>query len=146
MTDKAIQIISLFLTFLGGVTSSVWGPVLVTKAQGKNKKEEVKLEGDKKAEEARIANDSKVEAEYIAGMRDVIKEYRDSVTGYKLEVSALRKEISDMKDELRQEKENHAQVILGYELSLEKKDDEIEELQAVIISKDAIIAMLKGEK
>ncbi|MER2001245.1 MAG: hypothetical protein ABS862_01380 [Carnobacterium inhibens] len=145
MTDKALQIISLFFTFLGGVTSSVWGPVLVAKAQGKNKKEEVKLEGDKKAEEARIANDSKVEAEYIAGMRDVVKEYRESVMGYKKEVSELRKELGEMKDELKKEKEIHAQVILGYELALEKKDDEIEELQAMIITKDGIIATLKGE-
>lgn len=132
--DKFLAFLLPILTFFSGVITTYYAPKKKAEIEGKSKVEEVKLEGD-----------SKVEAEYIAGMRDVVKEYRESVMGYKKEVSELRKELGEMKDELKKEKEIHAQVILGYELALEKKDDEIEELQAIIITKDGIIAMLKGE-
>lgn len=132
----------LFLTFIGGITASYYGPKALAKIQGAQKIAEVKTEGD-----------SQVEVEYISGMKDLVKEFRTSVNEYKLEVSALRTEIKELKNEMREKEKEHAQIIFGYELALEKKDDELEkneiekeELRAQIVVRDNIIATLKGER
>lgn len=110
------------------IVSAVWGPAWLAKIQGKNKTSELKVEGD-----------SKVETEYIAGMRDVIKEYRESVNGYKEEVIKLRDELKSVKQEFKDEKIKHQEIINQYENQLEQKDDEIEMLHVSILEKDGII-------
>lgn len=110
------------------IVSAVWGPAWLAKIQGKNKTSELKVEGD-----------SKVETEYIAGMRDVIKEYRESVNGYKEEVKSLRNEVKQVRSEMIIKDEQHKEVINQYENQLELKDDEIEMLHVSILEKDGII-------
>lgn len=134
MSELLLKYLSPFLTVLGIWITYVYGPKIVAKVQGKNKKEEVKLEGD-----------VQIETVYIQNMGIIIAEYKEQVSGFKNELSEVRKEFAEFREQHNKEVEEYKSQITFLKIQIEQKEDEIDELQAVIVVKENIIATLKGE-
>lgn len=143
------EIISLLITFIGGLSASYWGPKAVAKMQGKNKKEEVALEGDKQIEVTKITSETDAEKLYIEATERQYKRYE-------LEIERIEKSFSRRIDEMQKEfdrkfdeinsKYNHVLEEKSFlEKEIELRDDRIEELETENSELKDRVAYLKGE-
>lgn len=138
-----------FITFLGGLAASYWGPKAVVKLQGKNKKEEVALEGDKQIEVTKIISETDAEKLYIEATE---RQYQR----YELEIVRIEKSFTRRIDEMQKEfdrkfeeinnKYNHVLEEKSFlEKEIEIRDDRIEELESENNELKDRISYLKGE-
>lgn len=123
-----------FLTLIGVIVSAIYGPKTVAKIQGKQKIEEIRTEGDANAETL-----------YVQNMSVLLTEYKEQVAGFRNELTVVREEFALFKEQHNKEVLEYENKIAFLEIEIEHKDDRIEELETVVISKDSIIATLKGE-
>lgn len=123
-----------FLTLIGVIVSAIYGPKTVAKIQGKQKIEEIRTEGDANAETL-----------YVQNMSVLLTEYKEQVAGFRNELTVVREEFALFKEQHNKEVLEYENKIAFLEIEIEHKDDRIEELETVVISKDSIIATLKGD-
>lgn len=133
--NNILENIPSILVFAGVVVSAVYGPKKLSEFNLKAKKEEVKLEGD-----------SNAEVMYVSNMSVILGEYKEQVSGFRNELESVRKEFAEFKDAHNKEVEGYKNQISYLKIKNEQLEDENEELQAIIITKDKIIANSKGEK
>lgn len=133
--NNIIDNVPSILTLAGLWLTYVYGPKVVAKVQGRNRKEEVALEGD-----------AQIETVYVQNIGLIISEYKEQVSGFKNELSEVRKEFAEFKVEHNKEVAEYQSQITLLKIEIEQKEDKIDELQAMILTKNGIIATLKGER
>ena len=128
------------LSFMGLFITAVYGPKVVAKMQGKQKMKQVKMEGDSRAEELYVTHIEKTLDRYEKQMKEMEKDFNR-----RMEEAERRFNLrfDELKREMEQEKEKERNYYLK---EIEVRDDRIEELEAVVVTKENIISLLKGEK
>ena len=127
------------LSFMGLFITAVYGPKVVAKMQGKQKMKQVKMEGDSRAEELYVTHIEKTLDRYEKQIEDMEKEFNR-----RMEEAERRFNLrfDELKREMEQEKEKERNYYLK---EIEVRDERIEELEVLILTKDELIEKLKGE-
>lgn len=120
---ETIEILKLVVAAFVGWLTYVYGPLILAKIQGKQKKEEVKLEGDSRAEEL-----------YVTHIEKTLDRYEKQIIQMEMDfnkrMASAEKNFNDRIDGIKEEFEkDKAKEKVFYESELEKRDDKIEELE-----------------
>ena len=137
--DKLMDNLPSILSFMGLFITAVYGPKVVAKMQGKQKMKQVKMEGDSRAEELYVTHIEKTLDRYEKQMKEMEKDFNR-----RMEEAERRFNLrfDELKREMEQEKEKERNYYLK---EIEVRDERIEELEVVILTKDELIEQLKGE-
>lgn len=129
-----------FFTLVGIVITAVWGPKAVAKIQGKQKIEEIQTEGDTQAEKLYVEHVEKTLDRYERQMELMQKDFERRLAEQE---ERFNFRIDAVKEQFEHERKKER---IYYEAEIEKRDERIEELEAIVITKDTIIAKLKKQE
>lgn len=137
--DKLLDNLPSITALIGLLITGYYGPKVMAKIQGKQKIKEVKMEGDSRAEELYVTHIEKTLDRYEKQMAQMEKDFNRRVEDIE---TRFNQRFDNLKKEMEQEKEKER---LYYLQEIELRDDRIEELEVVILTKDELIEKLKGE-
>lgn len=147
--DSLIEILKLLFTFFGAWLAYVYGPLLLAKVQGKQKKEEVSLEGDKQIELTKITSETDTEKLYIGATERQYARYEAEIARIE---SSFNRRIEEMEQEFDRKfkklngKYNHLLEEKSFlEKEIESRDDRIDELELENTTLRTENVKLKGE-
>ena len=138
--DKLMDNLPSITALIGLFITGYYGPKVMAKIQGKQKIKEVKMEGDSRAEELYVTHIEKTLDRYEKQMVQMEKDFNRRVEDIE---KRFNQRFDALREEMEQEKEKER---LYYLQEIEVRDDRIEELEAVVVTKENIISLLKGEK